>query len=163
MLTSSSIFEPHLAPTRRFICDLCGGEIEDVSTAWGQWYGRDSETREGVECNWNFLIVHGEVDSRKCTLGTQDGTRVGDFPINFLQSLDGFTYLLEFFVSRDVDPAELSRFLMRLFVPGYEQAYRYIGAAIAESLYELRSHRAFLTQSEIKNIIEARREGRLTL
>jgi|LakMenEpi03Aug12_release.lakeMendotaPanAssembly.Ray.scaffolds.fasta_scaffold553305_1 hypothetical protein len=155
--------EPQLAPTRRFICDCCGGEIEDASTAWGQWYGRDSEAREDVERSWNFSIVHGEAHSPQCTLVTQRGPRVGDFPISFLQSADGFTYLLEFFVSREVDPVELSRFLMRLFVPGYEQAHRDIGAALAECLYEQRSHRAFLTQSEIECIIEGRREGRFNL
>jgi hypothetical protein len=52
---------------------------------------------------------------------------------------------------------------MRLFVPGYEQAHRDIGAALAECLYEQRSHRAFLTQSEIECIIEGRREGRFNL
>ena len=152
--------EPQLAPTCRFICDRCGGEIEDVSTAWGQWYGCDSEAREGVERSWNFSIVHGEAHSPQCTLVTPRGLRVGDCSISFLQSADGFAYLLEFFVSREVDPAELSCFLMRLFVPGYEQAHRYISAAIADDVLETRGHRAFLTQSEISRIIEAHAEGR---
>jgi hypothetical protein len=75
-----------------------------------------------------------------------------------LQTVDGFTYLLEFFVSRDVDADELCRFLMRLFVPGYEDAFRHVSVALAEAVYELRGHRAFLTQSEIAQIVESRAE-----
>jgi hypothetical protein len=88
------------------------------------------------------------------------GLRVGECSNSFLQSADGFAYLVESFVSREVDPTELSCFLMRLFVPGYEQAPRYISAAIADDVLETRGHRAFLRQSEISQIIEAHAEGR---
>jgi hypothetical protein len=88
---------------------------------------------------------------------------MGDVSLDFLLSADGLTYLLEFFVERDVEQEELCRFLMRLFVPGYEQAHRYIGPALAECLYEQRSHRAFLTQSQMAAIAEGRREGRFNV
>ena len=91
-------------------------------------------------------------------MATRSGPCVGDFPLGFLQTADGFTYLLEFFVSRDVDSEELCRFLMRLFVPGYEDAFRHVSVALAEGVYELRGHRAFLTQSEIAQIVDSRAE-----
>jgi hypothetical protein len=153
--------DPPLSPTRRFICDWCKGEIEDASTAWGQWYVDVSDIRPDVQRCWGFSIVHGEAHPPRCTLVTSAGQAVGDYPLSFLQTADGFTYLLEFFVSRDVDADELCRFLMRLFVPGYENAFRYVSQALSEGLYELRGNRVFLTQSEIQQIVDARAEGRL--
>jgi hypothetical protein len=94
-------------------------------------------------------------------LTSRRGVSIGHERLDILLSADGFSYLLEFFAERHVDAEEFSRFLMRLYVPGYEKAFRLIDAALADDVYEQRSNRSFLSQSEIESIIEAHREGRL--
>jgi hypothetical protein len=143
---------PQLTTTSGFLCDRCGEPIGDPSVAWGQWLSAPSTTQVDVERNWKFSIVHGEAHSPRCTLETTGGPSMGDCQLAFLLSADGLSYLLEFFVSREVDPEELSCFLMRLFIPGYEQVYRHISAAIEAEVYEPGSHRLFVTQSEIRAI-----------
>jgi hypothetical protein len=155
-------FFPQLAPTSGFLCDACGEAIHDHATAWGQWYSLHPSGADEKERCWRFSIMHGFAHSPNCTLRlpSDPAIALGDLSLAFLLSADGLTYLLEFFVEREVDPEELCRFLMRLFVPGYEQTYRFIGQALSECLYEQRSHRAFLTQSEIACINHGRQQGR---
>lgn len=160
---SSQGLHQQLTSTSGFLCDLCGEPIFRPCEAWGQWYTQRPSTPNGKVRNWNFSIVHGEAHSPTCTIQQTVHQSIGDVSLDFLLSADGLTYLLEFFVERDVEQEDLCRFLLRLFVPGYEQAHRYIGAALAECLYEQRSHRAFLTQREIGFIAEGRRDGRFNL
>ena len=151
---------PQLVSTTGFLCDRCGDAIVKTSEAWGQWYLQPSSTPNGKPLNWGFSIVHGKARSPACTLEVRNGLAIGDEALDYLLSADGFTYLLEFFVDRKVDREELSRFLMRLFVPGYEQAFRYIQYAIVDDVHEPRGNRNFLTQSEITRIVNEHREGR---
>lgn len=151
---------PQLVKTGPFTCDRCKERISNTAAAWGEWYGCDSTTREDTERNWNFTIVHGPAHSRHCTLPESSGRSVCTWSLDFLLSADGFSFLLEFFVSRDVDPVEFSRFLMRLYVPGYDAAYQYIDMAIADEVHEPRCHPSFLTQDEIRRILEAKAAGR---
>jgi hypothetical protein len=74
--------------------------------------------------------------------------------LDFLLSADGLVYLLEFFVDREVDPEELSRFIMRLFVPGYEQTYRHIPAAITQGTIGPRPHASFISHEEQARILK---------
>lgn len=149
-----------LANTGPFTCDRCKELIASPSSAWGEWYGCSSTTRKDTERNWNFTIVHGPAHSQHCALPESTERSGGHWSLDFLLSADGFTFLLEFFASREVDPVEFSQFLMRLYVPGYEAAHRFIGMAKAEELHEPRCHPAFLTQDEIQRILEAKSEGR---
>lgn len=149
-----------LAKTGPFICDHCKMPIENTVYAWGEWYGRDSTTREDTEFNWNFRIVHREVGLKSCCLPENLTWSRGHFQLDDLLSADGFSYLLEFFVSREVDPVEFSRFLMRLYLPGYEAAHRFINAAMAEEIFVPACHEAFLTQVQIANILDAKEQGR---
>ena len=151
---------PQLAPTLGFLCDRCGHLIGDTREAWGQWYSQRSANPFGKSRNWGFSIVHGEAHAPACTMETRTGPSIGDEALDYLLSADGFTYLLEFFVEREVDSEELSRFMLRLFVPGYEQAFRLISPAIADDLHEPRGNRSFLSQSEIARIVDAHAEGR---
>ena len=145
---------PQLAPTCRFVCDRCGVPISVVSTAWGQWYTGRSTDPARTSRNWGFSIVHGHVHAAQCTLVTHDGPTVGDCQLDFLSSADGLAYLLEFFVDREVDPEELSRFIMRLFIPGYEQAHRHIPAATAKGIIGTRPHASFISQDEVSRILK---------
>jgi len=151
---------PQLAPTLGFRCDLCGDLIGDTRDAWGQWYSQQPADPSGKSQNWGFSIVHGEAHAPACSMETRTGPSIGDEELDYLLSADGFTYLLEFFVEREVDNEELSRFMLRLFAPGYEQAFRLISPAIADDLHEPRGNRYFLSQSEITRIVDAHAEGR---
>jgi hypothetical protein len=143
---------PQLAPTGRFICDRCGVPISSVRTAWGQWYTASTTDPARSSRNWGFSIVHGHVYAPECTLVADDGPTVGDYQLDFLLSADGLAYLLEFFVDRDVDPEELSVFIMRLFVPGYEQVHRDISIAMSKGIIAPRRHSRFITQKEVHSI-----------
>jgi hypothetical protein len=149
-----------LAPTSDFVCDLCSEPIQNPAEAWGQWYSSHPLTTHGKTRSWGFAIVHGEAHSPSCTLERPNTPSVSDWSLEFLLSADGLAFLLEFFVEREVDADELSRFIMRLFIPGYEQSFRHIPAAIAEGVHEPRCNRGFLTQGEIARIIEEHGQGR---
>ena len=158
---SNSSF-PQLTATAGFVCDICGEAIADTATAWGQWYTQHLDASHKTPKCWHFSIVHGVSESTSCAIppSSHPLVNIGDLSLDFLLSADGLTYLLEFFAEREVDPEELARFLMRLFVPGYEQAHRHISAAIADGLHEPKCNRHFLTQGEITRIVEGHREGR---
>lgn len=162
MSTDESSDEPPVTPDQppEFRCDLCGEPIHDLPAAWGQWHAEQPDGPGGKVRNWGFCIVHGEAHSPTCTLREHSYESIGDCSLEFLLSPDGLAYLLEFFVDREVDNAELSRFIMRLFVPRYEQAHRFISAAIADGLHEPRGNRDFLSQGEIRKILAGRDEGR---
>jgi hypothetical protein len=142
-----------------FICDRCQEPITEPRLAWGQWFARMPQQPGDRERNWGFAIVHGRSYQSQCTLMPEPDGTIGDVQLDYLLSADGLVYLLEFLVWREVDAAEFCRFLMRLFVPGYEQAHRDIALAQLEGIREPASHPAFLTQSEIQSIQAARAGG----
>jgi hypothetical protein len=142
-----------------FICDRCQEPITEPRFAWGQWFARMPQQPGDREQNWGFAIVHGRSHPSRCTLMPEPDATIGDVQLDYLLSADGLVYLLEFLITREVDAAEFSRFLMRLFVPGYEQAHRYIAMAKVEGILEQASHPAFLTQSEIQSIQAALADG----
>ena len=145
---------PPLTAAGRFICDRCGVPISSIRTAWGQWYAAKATDPSRALRNWGFSIVHGQVHAWECSLETRDGPTVGDCQLDYLLSADGLVYLLEFFLQREVDPEELCRYIMRLFVPGYEQVYRHIPAAMAKGIIEPRPHASFIFQEEQVRIME---------
>ncbi len=150
---------PQLAQTGPFYCDRCRERIIEPRDAWGSWYRRRSPTKTGLEQDFGFTITHGISTSPDCLLPEYPEVMVGSESLELLLSPDGFARLLEFAVERDVDPAELGRFLMRLFMPGYEHVFRHTDRAMFEGVLEQRSHKVFLNQNEIEQIRGEYRKG----
>ena len=143
----------------RWICDTCGQVIERPEHGWVEWLATGSgeaRTERGLR------IVHHALFSplkpNKCQYD-QDAeysrsSIILDTHLSELLGPDGLMYLLSWLARNKLPRQEVVELIRRTHVPGYEFARQHLDAAIAEGVIAPDTIPGYLTQEQIKRVLE---------
>ena len=132
-----------MAVSGPWFCDSCGHPIEKPEDGMVQWLHHYVDGRPSGR---DLRIVHHLTKSpiggaRGCypderAENRKDGSSLSDWHLYHTLGPDGLVRLLSLLEEGEFPAPEVNRVIMRLFVPGYEQARRYADRAIAGGVLE---------------------------
>lgn len=157
LLNSSEGVELRVGP---WYCDKCGQVIDEANRGMLQWLKRmDGHRRLGRD----LRIVHHSAAS---PLGTRNGcypnqqqelardrSTLSDYHLDRMLEWDGLVKLLALVEDGEFPASEVNRVVMRLFVPGYEQARRYFRKAIDTGVVDQGLPEDYFLQSQLQQIV----------
>lgn len=145
----------------QWICDTCGKIINQAKDGMLIWFRRNEENSISI-CR-DIQIVHhmsrsplggcnGCYPDQEMEL-RRDGSSICDTHLDQLTGLDGLVRLLAFIENNEFSSHDISRIIMRIFVPGYEQARPYFDMAIQTGIVEQGWAQDFFSQSDLGRIV----------
>jgi hypothetical protein len=157
LLNNSEGVELSLGPWR---CDICGQLISQPDQGTLLWLSRSNN---GRRVGRDLRIVHRMIASplgrpsgcypnERQELAT-DGSTISDVPIDRMQGPDGLVRLLSMIEDGEIPSKQVTRMIMRLFVPGYEQAKPYFQKAIDTGVVECSLPDDYFIQSQLRKIV----------
>ena len=144
------------AVNHRFVCDRCGGSIEDEQQAMVRWdEERDEDGPVGPRPARNLRLVHME---HICVAGpdkSPPGCRSPD--VKLTQCVDGYgiSRVVELALAHDLPHEEALRFILRLAVPGIDVALPRVRRGQEEGLVDVGERHGVLHAREVRRILEA--------
>lgn len=138
--------------TNYWICDSCGGRINEVKDGYLQWLNR------GVNLDrtsHKMVIVHHnqdcQFDERKEFL--ENNSTVSDMDLEYFSGSTGLIRLLEMISDdRFENKEEVLETIKRIHVPGYEKTRPYFQSAISEGVVEPNSKLRYFSQEDLETI-----------
>ena len=140
-------------------CDECGQLIERAEDGMLQWLVRTVEDRH---VGRDLRIVHHLPASPRrpkgCYADQQralelDGSVLADGHLDSYLGPDGLVSLLSMIEDAELPASDVNKVIMRLFVPGYEQARRYFDRAVSTGLVSRLRLPGYLYQGELRTIV----------
>lgn len=157
LLNNSEGVELSLGPWR---CDNCGQLISQPIQGTLLWLSRVNNSRR---VGRDLRIVHRMTASpldgpNRCYPNERheletDGSTISDVTIDRMQDPDGLVRLLSMIEDGEIPSKQVTRMIMRLFVPGYEQAKPYFQKAVATGVVECSLPDDYFTQSQLRGIV----------
>lgn len=150
--------------TGRWICDSCQQVIDSPSEGMVVWFRRYDGHRAFVRgmCIVHHMSRSPRGDGLKCYPDERaeracDGSGLNDDHLSNFVTHDGLCSMLELMQDEDPQaPRTVRQTLMRLVVPGYEQARPYFQKAIAGGLVTAGILDSYPTQSQLRFILANR-------
>jgi hypothetical protein len=148
------------APTTKWFCDECGGEILKPEDGWVEWqtWNKERRSSSGLRLVHHLTASPKKDDGDGCyyrrdALYKQTGASVSDMHMQKFLGPDGLMLLLS--MSEDGMPArETAAMVMRLHLPGYEAARGHFGKAVADGVIEPNLPKGFYWQYEIAKVLD---------
>jgi hypothetical protein len=157
LLNNSEGVELSLGPWR---CDICGQLISQPDQGTLLWLSRSNN---GRRVGRDLRIVHRMTASplggpSRCYPNERheleaDGSTISDVTIDRMQGPDGLVRLLSMIEDGEIPSKQVTRMIMRLFVPGYEQAKPYFQKAIDTGVVERSLPDDYFIQSQLRRIV----------
>lgn len=143
-----------------FICDRCGGLIEQPEHGWVEWRCRLNPTAEQTH-GYRSRIVHADGFSpsvRGCRyreFGRElvGGESVGDAALPEFLGDDGLIRILEKIVDRDLPLEELLELLKRTRLQNYEFARRHFDDALDAGILERDQLYGYWSSADLERVI----------
>lgn len=127
------------------ICDQCGESIDTVDDGWVEWLVHHKENKaKGLR-----LVHHG-----KCYYNKEKDWLSADNHLTAFHGIDGLLTLLSLRTRYNLPQDEIDVMVLRLNVPGYDQAFRLISEAIAEDVYQPSQGELYPSVSDINEILK---------
>jgi hypothetical protein len=148
--------------TGPWICDTCGELIENPEDGVLQYLARTGEA--GMQGRDPIIVHHATKSPRVGRSGCyhnqdlefrKDKSVLSDMTLDRLTGLDGLVRLLTLSECNQLPSPELNRIIMRLHVPGYEQARRYFDAALNADIVDTNLPEGYFLVGQIQRIIAA--------
>ncbi len=158
----SSYSEPPIADEKTitlslgppWYCDTCGEIINSVDAGVVQWLVRpENERRFGKELKIvHHLLSSPRKENNGCYLN-EPSFELADYHLTEMLETDGLVRLLSL-AGDDVLPfQDVNRMIMRLFVPGYEQARRFFTRALSDGVVKPSLPTDYFFQEGLRTII----------
>ncbi|RYU93808.1 hypothetical protein [Emticicia agri] len=145
--------------TENWTCDTCGQPIKRIKDGWIEWLSK-ADSLEG----YGLRLVHHKsasplATSHGCYYDEEKTIReenafVANSAVDYYLGADGLVNLLELMHGDLLPKNEVIEMIMRLHVPGYEQARKYIETAMAEGIIREKEFPEFRTQDELQVVID---------
>jgi hypothetical protein len=143
-------------------CDKCGEIIEKAEDGVFQYLARGIDDRRvgrdpvivhhftKSPLSGRYRCYHDEAAERQ-----KDGSIFADLSLARFVGPDGLVTLLSLLEDNILTPQELNPIIMRLHVPGYEQARFYFGIAVSTGFVDRNMPDGYFLTEEIERIIGA--------
>ena len=157
LLNNSEGVQLKLGPWR---CDKCGEVINEPKDGMLQWLARvDGDRQRGRDLG----IVHHMTASplgapNGCYPDQQqerasDGSMLADDHLDRMLGWDGLVILLAMIEDGTFSANEVNRIIMRLFVPGYEEARPYFQKALDTGIVQQGLPDNYFMQTDLQDIV----------
>jgi len=140
-------------------CDACGHPINTAKQAMLQWLTKIVGDRT---VGRDLRIVHHALSSPLGPGGCYadetealriDGSILADNHLDFYVGPNGLVALLSMSEHGELPCSDVNKVIMRLFVPGYEEARRYFQKAVTTGLVSPNLPRGYFFQHDLKVIV----------
>ena len=144
------------AISHRFICDRCGGPIENEQRALVRWDAkRDEGGPVGPLPARNLRLIHKEDDCEAGPDKPPPGHGAPDLELTDCLRAYGISRVVELALAHDLPHEEALRFILRLAVPGIDVALPRVRRGQEEGLVDVGERHGVLHAREVRRILEA--------
>jgi len=147
--------------TGPWICDTCGESIEKPENGRVEWLTKyDGNHPAGRDLRIVHHVTRSPLGGSKGCYpdehaeNVKDGSVVTSFPLDDALGPDGLVRLLTILEDSELPAPVVNRVIMRLFIPGYEQARPYFKRAVAEGVVEPNLPDGYFFQHQLRAIID---------
>jgi len=152
-----------MEPTTKWICDVCGKEIESPEDGWLEWVEYESQ-EDGRTRGRDVRVVHHtkskqeKLEGRTCQFD-QDATRrdgglVCDGPLGWFLGPDGLMRLLSMMEDDRLPVRDVIEVTRRLHMPGYEKARFHFSEAVSARVVDPSPYPGCWELSQIEAVIK---------
>jgi hypothetical protein len=141
-------------------CDTCGELISTIEEGVLLWLSRSEDDRViGRDLRIVHRIPSSPRGGRKGCYPDEDqemardGSTISDQDLTRLTGPDGLVRLLSLIDDRGFSGADVNVIVMRLYVPGYEQARPYFQRALHTGVVEAWAPEGYFYQSQLRDIV----------
>lgn len=139
----------------KWICDTCGGYINNADDGWVEWISLMSTGKS--PSGRGLRLVHDHSSSpraNKCQYNSdveyrKDKGTLSDLSLEDFLGPDGLMRLLVFISENELPKDEVLEMIKRLHIPGYELARNHFQKAINDGIFEPNMPKNFYNQSDI--------------